>query len=282
MTCAEFQELAPLWAAGALSAEDHAACEAHFAQPGHDGCAEALARANDAAALLVEALPAARPPKHVWTAIEAALGPEASATPRARPGVWRERFAWGAAAAAVLAVGLQARSNRKLADEIGRVREQRAVAEQTHADDARALTDVRAARDGCARDLERVNGRLSAREEALSLLAAPSTSVVQLAAPQGDARATALVNVGQRRAVIVASALAPRSDGDYELWLIRGDRKIAAGLLKPEASGAALATLEPELLAEGPPDAVAVTLEALGGGVQPKGPIVLVGTMPKT
>ena len=64
---------------------------------------------------------------------------------------------------------------------------------------------------------------------------------------------------------------------DYELWLIRGTRKIPAGLLRGDTTGTLITALDPALLREGLPDALAVTLESAGGHEQPQGPIVAVG-----
>ena len=91
-----------------------------------------------------------------------------------------------------------------------------------------------------------------------------------------------MLNLDQRMAIVLVSALEPQVGKDYELWLIRGDAKIAAGLLRPGAGGRTIAQVDSKLLVPGQPDAIAVTLEPAGGGEQPTGPIVLVGTVSKT
>ena len=112
-------------------------------------------------------------------------------------------------------------------------------------------------------------------------MGAPDTLLIQLAA-QGDVpyRASALMNGVAGEAMLLSSALEPQPGKDYQLWLIRGDRKISAGLLVAEADAAAtLARIDPMLLADGTPDAIAVTIEPAGGMPQPTGPIVLLGKL---
>jgi anti-sigma-K factor RskA len=120
-------------------------------------------------------------------------------------------------------------------------------------------------------------GELRNDRAAVALLALPGTKVVPLA-PQGDApqRAVALVNVAAHRAVVVGTGLVPQEGKDYELWVIRGDQKLAAGLMRGGPSGTVTVEVDPRLLASGL-DALAVTLEPAGGGEQPRGPILLVG-----
>src|ERR1700737_4445857 len=90
-------ELAALYVAGGLSAEEGAAAEAHLEEPKHDGCFEALRRASAGVEILARSLVPAQPGHHVWRGIEALLGVRAS--PRM---AWRELLAWGIAAAAAL------------------------------------------------------------------------------------------------------------------------------------------------------------------------------------
>jgi len=86
------------------------------------------------------------------------------------------------------------------------------------------------------------------------------------------------VNSPREEGLVLASALAPQEGKDYQLWLIRGDRKISAGLLPSDKTGLpTLARISHDLLAGGVPDAFAITIEPAGGMPQPTGPIVLVG-----
>jgi hypothetical protein len=46
--------------------------------------------------------------------------------------------------------------------------------------------------------------------------------------------------------------------------VIRGDRKLPAGLLRTQPTGAILARIDAALVSDGPPDALAVTVESAG------------------
>ena len=94
-------------------------------------------------------------------------------------------------------------------------------------------------------------------------------------------RASAIVNAAHGNAFVLAH-LPPQKDKDYQLWLIRGQEKISAGILPSDASGSTMVPVPGNLLAAGAPDAFAITIEPTGGMPQPTGPIVLVGAMPKT
>ena len=78
------------------------------------------------------------------------------------------------------------------------------------------------------------------------------------------------------KAFVMGHGMQAPSDKDYELWVIRGNDKIAAGLLKPAADGTVIAEVDPKLL-EGKIDAFAITLEPLGGGPTPRGTLMFVG-----
>ena len=82
MTCAEFKELAAALALDALDPDERARARAHLAEPiGHEGCAEALGRAEQAARLLPGALIDRPPPDRVWRWIEARLSARAPPLP---------------------------------------------------------------------------------------------------------------------------------------------------------------------------------------------------------
>jgi len=248
MTCAEFKEQAAAWALGALSPAESRAMKAHLAEPKHEDCAEALRRAREAVALIALAEPPLRPSPATWQGIERRLGAAASAP--------REWIGWLVAAAAVLLLIFTWR------DRAARLDAARATAQREG--------QLRAA---CAAELEHAKADAQLRAEALALLEQAGTRLVPLA-PQGATVASANVIWSERRAFVVGHALTPAPNHDYELWLIRGDQKIPAGLLRGDSL---VAAIDPKLLAGGRPDALAVTLEAAGGRPQPEGPIVLVG-----
>ena len=296
MNCATFKDDVAAYVLGILEPAERAAFERHLDEAiAHEGCREALAEAYETTALLGAALPPLEPGAEVWSGIErgisAAASSDASAPARAgaasrassasrgasasRPASRggsgrREAIAWIsalAAAAVAFVFGMEYRiSQRELAS---RDREL-ALAAATDRD-----------KDICMRELASARVSLREREAALSLLGAPGTQLVQLAAQGGeDYHASALLNPGTRNAMVLTTALKPLQDKDYQLWLIRGNEKISAGVLRTDPSGATLARISDEVLAGGRPDAFAVTIEPQGGMPQPTGPIILLGKVP--
>jgi len=259
MTCVEFKEIAALLAAGTLDPPERLAAEEHLGEPTHDGCFEALRRAAESWDAVGRSLPPLRPDGHVWQGIAGRI------EEKSRAAAVRTWAGWGVAAALALAVvGVQG----------GRIRAERRAAE---------LASASAERDQCARDLSQAQGEAALQRDALALLASPSTQVVALSPQQSGAGITAraLVNLPSRAAVLYAAGPPAPQGKDYELWVIRGDKKLPAGLLRTQPSGAILARIDPALLGE-TPDALAVTMESAGGAPQPLGPIVLVGVLPHT
>jgi anti-sigma-K factor RskA len=134
------------------------------------------------------------------------------------------------------------------------------------------------ARTKCADELARAQTESKLQRQALELLQRPGSRMVALAPQAGtDTHANIIFHSLDKQAFVVGGGLSAPSGKDYELWLIRGDKKIPAGLLKGKSDQPLVAAIDGALLAEGPPDAIAVTLEPEGGGEQPRGPIVLVG-----
>ena len=272
MTCAEFQELAGLMAMGALPPEELALAEAHLKEPRHSGCFETLRRASAGVEVLALSLSPTRPDERLWRGIESRLDGAARRTARSAAPPWRERVAWSAAAAAVVLL---------LANLAARSRDNRSFAEHSAAASAAAMR-LEQERQSCTKELAAARDEGEKQRSALALLQAPATLMVSLAPPAGgQPGARALLNLEQRKGVLLSSTLAPQAGKDYELWLIRGDKKLPAGLLRAGPSGVVLASIDSRLLESGKPDAVAVTLEAEGGAPQPTGPILLVGALPK-
>lgn len=259
MTCAEFKELAAVFALGALDPTERAAAEAHLAEATHEGCFEALRQASAGVEALARTLPAPRPPASTWGAIEARVAPRTGSGPR-------EAIAWAAAAAAVALLFA------------GGARERRLHAE--------AVAGVEREKQQCLGELSSLRGQAEAQRSAIALLQSPSTQVVSFA-PQpagGGLGARALIDVAARKGMVLSSALAPRAGKDFELWIIRGKEKpVPAGLLRAGQSGTVLASIDPQLLAGGA-DALAVSVEPTGGSPTglPTGDVVLVGALPKS
>jgi anti-sigma-K factor RskA len=267
MTCAEFKEHLAAFALGTLDADERAACERHLAQREHEGCLSALAEANDTAAALGLALPVLTPSAATWKAIESrtrtvVVAGGAAASPRRRR--WTVVTPWLLAAAMLLALLLTLRQ-RQIVD-----RELHAALDRSN--------DALQQRAQCAVELGALRHDAELRRDALALLQLSGTQLVALA-QQGSALVGANViwHAGVKRGFVLGRGLTAPSGKDYELWVIRGARKIPAGILHGDASGALISAIDPTLLQEGAPDAIAVTLEATGGRPQPEGPIVLVG-----
>jgi hypothetical protein len=262
MTCGEFKEQVAALALGLLDADERAACERHLTETEpHDGCVAALRQARETATLLALALPPMTPAPATWTAIEAGTHVLATAAPRRAPRLGT-LAPWLLAAAALLFLAWSWRDRLTL----------RAAHDQ---DVARAAAETRA-RAVCVAERDALRRQAELQREALALLQRPGARLVALA-QQGGATATASVIWHPERALVLGHGLTAPAGRDYELWVIRGERKIAAGLLRADASGGLISAIDPVLLREGAPDAFAVTLEAAGGKPQPEGPIVLVG-----
>jgi hypothetical protein len=264
VNCAEFKERVEAYALGALEPAEATACAAHLEAREHDGCIAALRRAQEAVALVGAALPPVKPEPATWAAIVARTGGATVMPARRRVSA----VAWALAAAAALLLVWLLRDRAVLQREL-RVQMDRAQSQGSQ-------------RAQCVADLERARGDAKMQREALALLAQPGAKVVTLA-PSGGAATSAnvILRAGDQHAFLVGRNLAPPVGRDYELWLIRGTRKIPAGLLRGDATGTLVTALDPALLREGLPDALAVTLESAGGHAQPEGPIVAVGAVGK-
>lgn len=260
MTCADFKELAAVFALGALDPLERAAAEAHLAEATHQGCFEALAEASAGMEALARTLPSPRPDAGIWRDIEARV------SPRQQGLRLREGLAWSAAAAALLLLFAGS----------ARLRE-RSAAE---------VASVQREKQQCLGELSSLRGEAEAQRSAIALLQSPTTTVVSFA-PQpsgGGLGARALVDVAARKGMVLSSALLPRAGKDFELWIIRGkEAPVPAGLLRAGLSGAVLASIDPQLLAGGA-DALAVSVEPAGGSPTglPTGDVVLVGALPKS
>jgi anti-sigma-K factor RskA len=277
VSCTEFKDNVAAYVLDLLEPGERRAFEAHLDEAiVHQGCREALAEAYETTALLGAALPPLEPGAHVWAAIEREIGarrPSESrpaAAPPARRGRFREVAAWSLAAAAAVVAFVLGMEFRKSQRDLAAIERELQVASNVDRD-----------KQICLRELATARVSLREKEAALSLLEAPGTQLIQLAAQgQEPYRASALLNPGEKSGMVLTTALKPVQGKDYQLWLIRGDEKISAGILRTDASGATLARISEQVLAGGRPDAFAVTIEPPGGMPQPTGPIILLGKVP--
>src|SRR5262249_25417674 len=141
------------------------------------------------------------------------------------------------------------------------------------------LTAATSLRRACQEELDGLRRESAIHREAVALLAAPGAKLVAMKSQgmSGD-RAVVIFDPWQNKAALLAHGFAAQPGKDYELWVIKGDLKKAAGLLRADASGAVAAIIDPMVL-EGGVDAFAVTLEPEGGGESPRGPILMVGAV---
>ena len=254
MTCAEFKELAAALALDALDPDDRAMARAHLAESiTHEGCPEALARAEAVARLLSGALIDTHLPKRVWRRIETRLFDRA---PRRR---WATA-GWAVAAAACVSAVILAGRGIRLRSERDAARAQASAAQ------VRAGSSDDLARQ-CAAQLESARKTSGLAREAIALLQQPGSRVVPFA-PQGGfgGAALAVVSPDRRRAILLSAALSPAPARDYQLWVIppgRGAAPVPAGLVEA-AEGVALGDFQAGALARGAL-ALAVSAEPKGG-----------------
>lgn len=282
MTHQEFLDQVDAYALGALEPSEARALERHLATEGpHPLCEAALARAHETVATLAADLKPVAPPPHVWDGIARGLAPGEEPAPRgpapqqsspspspaaARQPTRRRVPAWtyGIAAAAVVTMivsGVQVRQAW------------------------RAAREVSAAAAECRRDLATARIDVLRKDDALQLLMEAGTQIVSLApsppgpAPTPPGSGVVLFNP-RGRALFVGKSFKAQTTHDYELWVIRGGRPMAAGLLPPDTDGRVLADVRPEALTGGRPAAFAVSVEQKGGERDaPKGPIILSGAL---
>lgn len=276
MDCATFKDLAALFALGALSAEERRACEAHLADPrAHDGCFAVLSAAAEAVSALDGDAATPTPPAHVWTAIETRVMPAARRAQRLqrRNRIWMT--ATVACAAALTLVFLQRRD----------LDTQLASATRDAATKQIAASTLQQERDACrgrVDTLERAARANQLRAEAVSLLQLPGTQLFALAQEKNHkATANGIIHTGVKRVFVVADGL-PHVDGhDYEMWIARRGKVVAAGVVETDDAGRAVFRIDYDKLleAEGAPEAVMITLEPHGGNLATPGPTVLLGTI---
>ena len=270
MTHDDARDLLPLQALGVLDGAERQALEAHLADCA--SCRDALADEVRVVAALAEVpeqvtprpelrarvLDVAKPRGQV---VEfKAPPPVARAVPPAPSPVMPWLVAAAAAAVAVASTVGLVRARAELADlraEIVAVEAQLAQADERT---VRATAEVRV------------------QQQALDVLASPDLVRTTLdgVPPAANARAQALLSPSRGTLVLSATGLpAPPPGRTYQLWAIVGSQAVSAGVFTPDADG--LSRVIATVAFDGPPAALAVTLEPEGGVPQPTGPKYLVG-----
>lgn len=268
MKCSEFKEQVGAYALGSLSRLESARLEQHLAeQSEHEGCPEELERARVTVAKLAYALAPVVPGDHVWTRLVRRLTAVAAAP--ARRAHWREPLAWAIAAAAIVALAIVNDQRGKTVDRAQRAEERLTLAESGLAE-----------RDRCLRELDQMKSGTALQRDAMALLDRAGTRVVTLKGLAGrEYRASAVVNFADRRAIVVSSSAPDIADKDLELWVLRGkDPPVPAGFLRRAEGGVAFGEIDREVLKAGAPDALAISLEPLGGRPTPT-EVVMAGAL---
>jgi anti-sigma-K factor RskA len=248
------REQVALYAIGALDAAGRAAVEAHLHTCAE--CAAELAASLPVGAALAQIVPQHDPPASLRAAILADARRRAAST-RATP-AW---LPWLAAAAMLLVtVGL--------AFSVGDLRRQ---VRQLQAQLADALVRVQDSE-------QRVAIAVRDAQAPLTVLTAPDLRMIALAGQTPAPAASARAYWSRSRGLLLTGDRLPplRAGRTYQLWFIRAQTPVSAGLLAPDANGQLRTVLAtPADLPD--PDALAVSEEPAGGVPAPTGQILLVG-----
>jgi anti-sigma-K factor RskA len=268
MKCSDFHEHVSGYVLDALSEDERAACARHLREEAHhDGCLEALTSQRRVVLALPNALSFTAAPAALWSLIAGSIGGVIVRWPGP---VARERIAYAMVAAACVGLLYFAREREQLVSE-GARRRDKITSLSARFDDAAQ------AKAACLRRADELEHTLELSRDALALAGEPSTHFVALAPLPGKAYgATALIASGNKRVLVLASAVSKAADKDLQLWTLRGGTPEPAGFLRVLASGMAVGEIESERLAAGLPDAFAVSLEPRGGSSTPSD-VLMVG-----
>ena len=250
-------EQAELYALGALSAADRAEFEAHLAVC--PACAAEVRALESVATSLgrsnAEAAPSPAVRQRVMTAVQR------DASPRRSGG----GAAWLAMAAALLLAIGSAIYATQLRGEVASLEARlRDAVVRAEASEQRVA------------DLQRRTDRAASM---LAVVLAPDVARVELAGQPAAPSASARAYWSRARGLVIEAAnLPPLPSGrTYQLWVLTAQpAPISAGLLRPDANGAASAVFNtpPDIPT---PTAMAVTIEPDGGVPSPTGDKYLVG-----
>jgi anti-sigma-K factor RskA len=279
VTHQEFLDQVDAYVLGALEPEDARALEQHLESEGpHPLCEAALARARETVATLATDVAPVSPPPRVWEAVSRAIaiGQEPSpltselpSTPEpAREAIRRLRpippWTYALAAAAVVVLVLAGINVR-----------------EAH----RSAAQASAAAAECRKELAETRIDALRKEDAIQLLLEPGTQIVSLKssppAPGPVPPGSGVVLFNPRgRALFLGKSFQAQATHDYELWLIRDGKTLAAGLLPPGPDGRVFTEVPSTVLTGARPAAFAVSVEQKGGERDaPRGPIILTGAV---
>ncbi|MEZ4403570.1 MAG: hypothetical protein R3B06_26335 [Kofleriaceae bacterium] len=268
MTEAEFLERVEVWALGGLSDIERAQMERYLAGTPSPACVAACARAFDAAALLAASVPPSPPPADGWARL--ADGVDQLRAGARRPAPSRKVAATRAwlvtAAVAAIVIVLLVRDRGRHVDREAQLAAQ-VRAQQAQLDAAQptlaAVASTRTALDGCTQELTRLQAKDALATEAVALLELPGTQLIPLDRPgpvTTPMAANAIYHRGVKRAYVVAAGIPADAPTDgYQVWLVRGGKRIAAGTLHPD-QGRAIAVVPTFTLDDGVPETFQLAL----------------------
>ena len=249
----EIQELAAVYALGALDGEDRARFEA-LLRAGDPEATSALRSFEATLGSLAEE-DAVAPPPSVKAALMDRIGAEQRVKARGAPPA-RTRRIWPVIWAAALAAGIAAVA---VGLSVSAGYEKRIKALESEASALRAEVDR--------------------QQQLLAMLRDPATEIVALSGlgPAPTARARMVWNAPSG-GLLVAAGLPPAPEGKtYQLWAIAGARPpVPAGVFGVDAKGGGSLRVPP-LSGVGQVDVFAVTLEPAGGLPAPSGQMYLAG-----
>jgi hypothetical protein len=251
-----FDELAGVYAVGALDDDDLVRFEAHLAE-GCQRCAATLRESEEALARVALAgTPAVPPP-----AVKADLRQRVAADPRTRRAPARASWVpWAAATGAVAAVAALLTGGF--------------VASRYEARLGQMARETAAVRERLQRNEAALREQVAVYRNAVELLRDPATRVVDLhgAGPSPEASGRVIWHDKAGGQLFVANLPPAPAGKAYELWTLGGPAPQAAGTFQVDAAGRATHRVEP---AGGTASKFAVTLEPEPGVTAPTGPIVL-------
>jgi hypothetical protein len=254
-----FDELAAVYAVGALDGGDLVRFEAHVAE-GCVRCAMILLDSREALVRLAGDQQPVVPPAAVKAELLARIAGDAP-RPGRRPVRRASWVPWAAATAAVAVVSAMLTGGM--------------VASRYEARLGQMARETAAVRQRLQRDEAALREQATVYRETVELLRDPATRVVDLrgAGPSPEASGRVIWHHTTGGQLVVAN-LPPSPPGKaYELWTLDGPAPRPAGVFKVDASGRGTHRVE---AIGGPAAKFAVTLEPEAGVPAPTGPIVLV------
>jgi len=131
--------------------------------------------------------------------------------------------------------------------------------------------------------IEALRTEISNKERILNVVNSPGIQLVKLDGLEASpsSKGTVYWAPAQNKAVVAIFDLpAPPSDKDYQLWMLRGNQPVDAGILPVSDSGQVVSSFD--TISDGANlAAFAVTLEPKGGVPQPTGQMYLLGAVTK-